>query len=71
VIGTALTVYQNKPAVFLATSPDAGGGASVLGSAKGSAHYFGVNLQNAVSVPRFYDLLDAETQSISDPIILE
>lgn len=34
-------VFQDKPTVFLATSPGPGGAGSVLASAKGSARFFG------------------------------
>ncbi|MCI4665899.1 MAG: NAD(P)H-dependent oxidoreductase [Neomegalonema sp.] len=64
-------VFQNKPAVFLSTSPGAGGAASVLSAAKGSAKFFGVDLRDAVSVPKFYEVFDEATQKVSDPSILE
>ena len=64
-------VYQNKPAVFLATSPGAGGASSVLASAKASASFIGADLRDAVSVPNFYDAYDAEAQKITNPIALE
>lgn len=60
-------VYQNKPTVFLSTSPGPGGAGSVLASAKGSAQFFGVDLKAAVSVPSFYDAFDAETGRITAP----
>ncbi|MBR9862905.1 MAG: NAD(P)H-dependent oxidoreductase [Rhodobacteraceae bacterium] len=61
-------VYQDKPTVFLATSPGAGGAGSVLAAAKASAPFFGVDLKAAVSVKSFYQAFDAETQSITDPV---
>ncbi|MDG1457814.1 MAG: NAD(P)H-dependent oxidoreductase [Pseudoprimorskyibacter sp.] len=60
-------VFQNKPTVYLATSPGPGGAASVLAAAKGSAPFFGVDLKAAVSVPSFYDVFDAKTGRIEDP----
>ena len=63
-------VFQNKPAVFLATSPGPGGARSVLAAAKGSAPFFGVDLQTAISVPNFYDVFDAQTNRITDPDVL-
>tara|TARA_R110002073_G_scaffold163243_2_gene319273 strand:+ start:1767 stop:2312 length:546 start_codon:yes stop_codon:yes gene_type:complete len=64
-------VYQDKPAVFLATSPGAGGASSVLSGAKASAPFFGADLQDAVSVPSYYDVFDAERGVISEPKIVE
>jgi chromate reductase len=60
-------VFQNKPTVYLATSPGPGGAASVLAAAKSSALFFGVDLKAAVSVPSFYDVFDAKTGRIEDP----
>ncbi|NIZ63507.1 NADPH-dependent FMN reductase [Sedimentitalea sp. CY04] len=60
-------VFQDKPTVYLSTSPGPGGAASVLASAKGSAQFFGVDLKAAVSVPSFYDVFDAETGRINEP----
>lgn len=64
-------VYQNKPTVFLATSPGAGGAASVLASAEASAPFYGVDLKDAVSVPSFYDAYDADTQKVTNTAALE
>lgn len=63
-------VYQDKPVVFLATSPGARGASSVLSAAKASAPFFGVDLQGAVSVPNFYDVFDAERGMINDSGII-
>lgn len=60
-------VFQDKPTVYLATSPGPGGAGSVLASAKGSARFFGVDLKAAVSVANFYDVFDAETGRITEP----
>jgi len=62
-------VYQHKPSVFLATSPGAGGAASVLASAVDSAKYFGADLAAAISVPRFHENLDVNAELIRDPEI--
>ncbi len=64
-------VYQDKPVVFLATSPGAGGASSVLSGAKASAPFFGADLQDAVSVPSYYDVFDAERGVISEPKIVD
>ena len=60
-------VFQDKPTVYLATSPGPGGAGSVLASAKGSAQFFGVDLKAAVSVANFYDVFDAETGRVTEP----
>ncbi len=64
-------VFQDKPTVFLATSPGPGGAGSVLASAKGSARFFGVDLKAAVSVANFYDVFDVDTGRITEPSALE
>ena len=63
-------VFQNKPTVYLSTSPGPSGASSVLASAKGSAQFFEVDLKAAVSVPNFYDVFDAETGRINEPSAL-
>ena len=62
-------VFQNKPAIFLSTSPGAGGASSVLASAVASAKYFGAELVGNVSVPSFQQNYDVETQQITNPAI--
>lgn len=52
-------VFQDKPAVFLATSPGPGGAAAVLAAAVASASYFSADLVASLSVPRFGDNFDA------------
>ena len=63
-------VYQNKPAVYLATSPGAGGAASVLAAATNSARFFGGDVRASVSVPRFYDNFDMDKGELTDPELL-
>lgn len=53
-------VYQNKPAVLLATSPGPGGGARVLDAAKASAPHFGMELRGDLSIPRFGEHFDID-----------
>ncbi|MHA3979161.1 NADPH-dependent FMN reductase [Halovulum sp. GXIMD14794] len=60
-------VFQNKPTVYLATSPGPGGAGSVLALAKGSARFFGADLRAVVSVANFHDFFDAETGRITEP----
>ncbi len=63
-------VFQDKPTIYLATSPGPGGAGSVLASAKGSADFFGVDLRAALSVPNFYDVFDAGRGRVTDPNVL-
>ena len=63
-------VFQDKPMVYLSTSPGPGGAGSVLAAAKGSARFFGADLRAAVSVASFYDAFDSETGSITEPTAL-
>ena len=57
-------VFQNKPVVFLSTSPGPGGAASVLASALGSAEFFGARVIASLSVPSFYDNFDLEASQM-------
>ncbi|MCE0494541.1 NADPH-dependent FMN reductase [Vibrio salinus] len=59
-------VYQDKPAVYLATSPGPGGAQSVLGAAIGSAGYFGGNVKGSLSVASFYDKVDLGEGVVTD-----
>ena len=65
------SVYQNKPMVFLSAAPGASGGASVLAQAMGSVQFFGVDLQEVVCVPRFFDVFDVEANRVTDPDLLQ
>jgi len=51
-------VYQDKPALFLATSPGPGGASTVLAAAVGSAPYFGGHVVSSLSVHSFHDNFD-------------
>lgn len=57
-----MKVFQNKPAVFLATSPGPGGAQRVLNTAANSAPHFGADLKAQLSVASFYDQFDLEKQ---------
>lgn len=63
-------VFQHKPTLILATSPGAGGAASVLALAERSAPSMGANVLAAVSVPSFHDHFDlASGQAVAgEPI---
>jgi len=62
-------VFQDKPMVILATSPGAGGAASVLGLAKTSAPFFGADVKADLSIASFYDVFDSENGCLKDPDI--
>lgn len=64
------SVFGEKPAIYLATSPGPGGAQTVLGAAVGSAPYFGGNVKASVSVPNFYDNFSFETGSITNEEIV-
>lgn len=59
-------VFQNKPLVFLATSPGPGGAASVLAAATNSAPFFSGEVKASLSIPNFYDNFDLESAEIKN-----
>lgn len=59
-------IFQNKPVVFLATSPGPGGASSVLLSANHSAPFFGAKVKGSLSIPSFYENFDMETRELGD-----
>lgn len=59
-------IYQNKPVIFLATSPGPGGAANVLKVAIESAQFFGAKAIGSLSVPNFYENFDMTTQQLSN-----
>ncbi|GEM80000.1 NADPH-dependent FMN reductase [Vibrio superstes] len=59
-------VFQNKPVVYLATSPGPGGAQSVLASAVSSAPYFGADVKASLSIPSFYDVFDVESNEFKE-----
>ncbi|MCJ2377292.1 NAD(P)H-dependent oxidoreductase [Vibrio sp. ZSDZ34] len=65
------SVFQDKPAVYLSTSPGPGGAATVLAAATNSAPYFGGNVKASVSVPSFYDNFDLDKGGIHNLAIQE
>ena len=62
-------VFQEKPLVFLSTSPGPGGGANVLGAASKSAKYFSGDVKATLSIPSFYENFDMETGRINNNAI--
>jgi len=65
------SVFQDKPVVYLATSPGPGGAQTVLAAATASAPYFGADVKASVSVPSFYDNFDFETAAITNQEIAD
>lgn len=63
-------VYGDSPAVYLATSPGARGGASVLNAALTSAPFFGAEIKGSLSVPSFGENFDAEAGGLTNPDLL-
>ncbi len=64
-------VFQNKPVVYLSTSPGPGGAKSVLAAATGSAQFFGADVKASLSIPNFYENFDVETGASLNPEIAE
>ncbi len=62
-------VFQGKPMIIMATSPGPGGAKNVLAQAKNSAPHFAGEVLADISVPRFKEAFDTETQTIKDPEI--
>lgn len=62
-------VFQQKPVVFLSTSPGPGGAVNVLASAVDSGPHFAADIRASVSVPSFYENFDLETNSVTNPEI--
>jgi len=60
-------VFQDKPMVIMSAAPGPGGGASVLGLAKGSAGFFGADLRGSLSVGRFSETFDTDKGELIDP----
>ncbi|MFK8050924.1 MAG: NADPH-dependent FMN reductase [Halioglobus sp.] len=59
-------VFQQKPVVYLSTSPGPGGASNVLASAVQSAPHFGADLKSSLSVPSFYDNFDGDNNRITN-----
>ena len=62
-----MKLFQNKPMVFLSTSPGPGGAATVLSAAVTSAPYFAADVRASLSLPSFFDHFDQETQTVTSP----
>lgn len=59
-------IFQNKPLVFLATSPGKGGAKTVLKQASDSAKYFAGDLKASFSLPEFYENFDLENNVLKN-----
>ncbi len=59
-------VFQDKPMVFLATSPGPGGASSVLATATSSAPFFDGEVIASLSLPDFYENFDSEQGRITN-----
>jgi len=59
-------VFQNKPMLFLATSPGPGGASSVLATATTSAPFFDGEVVASFSLPSFYENFDNDRCQISN-----
>lgn len=62
-------LYQGKPMLLLSTSPGPGGAQSVLSAAVNSSPFFAGDVKASLSVPRFFDNFDIQTDKISNPEI--
>jgi len=63
-------VFQDKPVIYLSTSPGPGGAASVMKTAVESAPFFGAHVVESVSVPSFHENYDPEDGTFTNPQIL-
>ncbi|TYK65181.1 NADPH-dependent FMN reductase [Colwellia echini] len=66
-----MKLFQNKPVVFLATSPGPGGAKSVLGAATASAPYFAADVKASISIPNFFENFDREKQEVTNPELVK
>jgi NAD(P)H-dependent FMN reductase len=62
-------VFQQKPAIYLSTSPGPRGAANVLAAAVNSAPHFGADVKGNLSIPSFYDNFDIENNELTDQSI--
>lgn len=64
-------VYQDKPLVFLSTSPGPGGARSVLSLAVESAHYFAGNVVASLSIPEFFKNFDSDKGLLTNDLLVK
>ncbi|RLV59180.1 NADPH-dependent oxidoreductase [Parashewanella curva] len=63
------SVYQNKPALLLATSPGPSGASTVLSQAITSAPYFDMNVAGSFSLPSYFDNFQGAGEPIKDAVL--
>lgn len=56
-------VFQQKPMVYLSTSPGPGGAKNVLASAVQSGPHFGADLKSSLSIPSFHSNFDQDAKA--------
>lgn len=64
-------VYQDKPLVFLSTSPGPGGARSVLSLAIESAHYFAGKVVASLSIPEFFKNFDSDKGLLTNDFLVK
>ncbi|MDT0593736.1 NADPH-dependent FMN reductase [Glaciecola petra] len=64
-------VYQDKPLVFLSTSPGPGGARSVLSLAVESAHYFAGKVVASLSIPEFFKNFDTDKGLLTNDLLVK
>lgn len=64
-------VYQDKPLVFLSTSPGPGGARSVLSLAVESAHYFAGKVVAPLSIPEFFKNFDTDKGLLTNDLLVK
>ncbi|MDU0355255.1 NAD(P)H-dependent oxidoreductase [Paraglaciecola aquimarina] len=60
------SLYQNKPMVLLAASPEPGGAKNVLAAAVASTPHFAGEVKASLSIANFYDNFDMENGELTD-----
>ncbi len=59
-------IFQNKPSVYLATSPGPGAAKNVLATATSAAPHFGAELVGELSIGKFQSVFDDNAGKITD-----
>ena len=59
-------VFQQKPVVYLSTSPGPGGAKNVLASAVQSGPHFGADLKSSLSIPSFHTNFDQDANTVTN-----
>ena len=64
-------IFQNKPMVLLSASPGPGGGQNVLAVAKSGAPFFEGDVKASLSIPKFYENFDLESNTLKNKELRE